>query len=108
VCSTPALPNVIQHVLNLHRYTQRQLYNLVADVNSYHHFLPFCTDSRVLTSPPPGGFNMDEPYEVEAELQVGFMGMKESYVSLVRCRPWELVQVDSRLFSSERISNLRI
>ncbi|CAE6422180.1 unnamed protein product [Rhizoctonia solani] len=80
------------HTRKILPYTQRQLYNLVADVNSYHFFLPFCTNSRVLTSPPPGGFNTDEPYEVQAELEVGFMGMKESYVSLVRCRPWEMVQ----------------
>ncbi|KAF8759536.1 Polyketide cyclase / dehydrase and lipid transport [Rhizoctonia solani] len=80
------------HTRKILPYTQRQLYNLVADVNSYHFFLPFCTNSRVLASPPPGGFNTDEPYEVQAELEVGFMGMKESYVSLVRCRPWEMVQ----------------
>ncbi|QRW16521.1 polyketide cyclase/dehydrase and lipid transport domain-containing protein [Rhizoctonia solani] len=80
------------HTRKILPYTQRQLYSLVADVNSYHFFLPFCTNSRVLTSPPPGGFNTNEPYEVQAELEVGFMGMKESYVSLVRCRPWEMVQ----------------
>ncbi|CAE6494032.1 unnamed protein product [Rhizoctonia solani] len=80
------------HTRKILPYTQRQLYNLVADVNSYHFFLPFCTSSRVLTPPPPGGFTTDEPYEVEAELKVGFMGMNESYVSLVRCRPWESVQ----------------
>ncbi|CAE6435655.1 unnamed protein product [Rhizoctonia solani] len=80
------------HTRKILPYTQRQLYNLVADVNSYHFFLPFCTNSKVLTLPPPGGFNPNEPYEVEAELEVGFMGMNESYVSLVRCRPWEMVQ----------------
>ncbi|KAJ1309209.1 hypothetical protein OPQ81_004878 [Rhizoctonia solani] len=80
------------HTRKILPYTQRQLYNLVADVNLYHFFLPFCTNSRVLTPTPPGGFKSDEPYEVEAELEVGFMGMKESYVSLVRCHPWEMVQ----------------
>ncbi|CAE6422490.1 unnamed protein product [Rhizoctonia solani] len=80
------------HTRKILPYTQHQLYNLVSDVNSYHFFLPFCTNSRVLTPIPLGGFKTDEPYEVEAELEVGFMGMKESYVSLVRCRPWEMVQ----------------
>ncbi|CUA67811.1 hypothetical protein RSOLAG22IIIB_03240 [Rhizoctonia solani] len=80
------------HTRKILPYTQYQLYNLVADVNSYHFFLPFCTHSRVLTPPPPGGFTTDKPYEVEAELNVGFMGINESYVSLVRCRPWESVQ----------------
>ncbi|CAE7225882.1 unnamed protein product [Rhizoctonia solani] len=84
------------HTRKILPYTQRQLYNLVADVNSYHHFLPFCTHSRVLTPPPPGGFKPDEPYQVEAELEVGFMGMNESYVSLVRCQPWESVQAVAR------------
>ncbi|KAB5592078.1 Coenzyme Q-binding protein [Ceratobasidium theobromae] len=85
----PLIPCLI--ILTPSRYTQRQLYNLVADVNAYHHFLPFCTNSRVLT-PPPAGFDRDAPYQVEAELEVGFMGLKESYVSLVRCIPWASVQ----------------
>jgi coenzyme Q-binding protein COQ10 len=65
----------------------------VADVDSYHRFLPFCTGSRVLTPVPDGGFDIKKAYEVEAELSVGFMGMNESYMSLVLFRPHEQVQV---------------
>ncbi|QRV88035.1 polyketide cyclase/dehydrase and lipid transport domain-containing protein [Ceratobasidium sp. AG-Ba] len=73
-------------------YTQRQLYNLVADVDSYHRFLPFCTGSKVLTPTPKEGFDIGKPYQVEAELSVGFMSVSESYTSIVTFRPYEFVQ----------------
>ncbi|KAF8605532.1 hypothetical protein BDV93DRAFT_438760 [Ceratobasidium sp. AG-I] len=85
-------PETTFHTRKILPYTQRQLYNLVADVNSYHNFLPFCTGSRVLTPVPAGGFDVNEPYDVEAELSVGFMGMTEAYTSMVSFRPYEQVQ----------------
>ncbi|KAG8751690.1 hypothetical protein FRC12_012306 [Ceratobasidium sp. 428] len=85
-------PTSVFHTRKILPYTQRQLYNLVADVDSYHRFLPFCTGSRVLTPVPEGGFNLEEAYRVEAELSVGFMGMQESYTSIVSFKPHEQVQ----------------
>ncbi len=76
-------------------YTQKQLYELVADASSYPRFLPFCTSARVLRkqqapSPPSdahGRLHMD------VELTVGFMSFTETYVSKVTCRPYESVEV---------------
>ncbi|KAG9125866.1 hypothetical protein FRC07_005853 [Ceratobasidium sp. 392] len=82
-------PNSAFHTRKILPYSQRQLYNLVADVDSYHRFLPFCTGSRVVTPIPDGGFNLEEAYRVEAELSVGFMGMQESYTSIVSFKPYE-------------------
>ncbi|KAG9093432.1 hypothetical protein FS749_014381, partial [Ceratobasidium sp. UAMH 11750] len=79
------------HTRKILPYTQRQLYNLVADVDSYHRFLPFCTGSRVVR-PVLEGSSAEEPYRVEAELSVGFMGMNESYTSIVSFKPYEQVQ----------------
>ena len=75
-------------------YTQKQLYELVADASSYPRFLPFCTSARVLNkqphpSDPHGRLHMD------VELTVGFMSFTESYVSKVTCRPYESVEVSS-------------
>ncbi len=75
-------------------YTQKQLYELVADASSYPRFLPFCTHARVLSkqphpSDPHGRLNMD------VELTVGFLSFKESYVSKVTCKPYESVEVIS-------------
>ncbi|KAJ6599102.1 dehydrase and lipid transport-domain-containing protein [Mycena vulgaris] len=69
-------------------YTRLQLYKVVSDVGSYHHFIPFCSASRVLDA-------TDEtqiPILLDAELTVQFLAFKESYVSRVTCIPLESVQ----------------
>ncbi|KDQ15477.1 hypothetical protein BOTBODRAFT_173955 [Botryobasidium botryosum FD-172 SS1] len=72
-----------------YRYSPKQLYTVVADVDSYHRFIPFCTASRVLTAPPRDRL---VPYDVEAELKVGFMSFEEGYISRVHCRPYQMVK----------------
>ena len=64
---------------------------MVADVASYPQFIPFCTGSRIDRS--AFGRAMQEKTEVEAELTVGFLNFKESYVSIVTCIPFKSVQV---------------
>ncbi|KAJ7904486.1 dehydrase and lipid transport-domain-containing protein [Mycena olivaceomarginata] len=69
-------------------YTRQQLYKVVSDVASYHHFIPFCSASRVLST-------TDEtqiPVLMDAELTVQFLAFKESYVSRVTCVPLESVE----------------
>ncbi|KAF8998493.1 cyclase/dehydrase, partial [Cyathus striatus] len=82
-----------------HRYQERkvlpygaqELYKVVADVRSYPKFIPYCIGSRIITTPekisPQGTVVMD------AELTVGFLSFKESYVSRVTCIPSESVEV---------------
>ena len=75
------------------RYRPSQLYDIVADVASYPRFVPFCTGSRVLDvrkGNPPSTV-------MDAELTVGFLAFKESYVSQVTCKPFESVEVLSPL-----------
>ncbi|PVG03583.1 hypothetical protein CPB86DRAFT_779308 [Serendipita vermifera] len=84
------------HERKIMPYTRQQLYELVADVDSYRHFIPFCTASKVLHSSRPdwklrGEKDNDPPTHLEAELKVGFLGMDESYVSKVECRPFQSV-----------------
>ncbi|TFK90869.1 hypothetical protein K466DRAFT_660489, partial [Polyporus arcularius HHB13444] len=79
------------HERKIFPYSQKQLYELVADASSYPRFLPFCTNARVLNeyprpSDPSGRLNMD------VELTVGFLSFEESYVSKVTCRPYESVE----------------
>ena len=75
-------------------YSRQQLFKVVADVDSYNKFIPFCTGSRVLSQrepvadrKAPDGFRMD------AELTVGFLSFTESYVSKVTCSPYDSVKV---------------
>ncbi|KAF8076345.1 dehydrase and lipid transport-domain-containing protein [Lyophyllum atratum] len=77
-------------------YGQKELYEVVADVGSYHRFIPFCTGSRVVTPPPrrqPHDIGtIPAPFDMEAELTVGFLSFQERYVSQVTCKPYESVQ----------------
>ncbi|KIJ57195.1 hypothetical protein M422DRAFT_238783 [Sphaerobolus stellatus SS14] len=75
-------------------YRQSQLYNIVADVESYHRFVPYCVTSRVLGRNTVKSSTQDLPdiLKMRGELTVGFMGYEESYISNVECRPYEMVQ----------------
>ncbi|KAI9000701.1 dehydrase and lipid transport-domain-containing protein, partial [Trametes punicea] len=84
-------PPQVYHERKIFPYTQKQLYELVADAASYPRFLPFCTDARVLGQRP----QQSDPFDrttMDVELTVGFMSFKESYVSKVTCRPYESVE----------------
>lgn len=77
------------------RYTQEQLYSIVSNVPSYKSFLPFCTSSTIVDGERP---QLDEPFEIEAELKVGFMSFEESYVSRVSGEPFRSVKVGPSTF----------
>ncbi|WVQ66112.1 uncharacterized protein L199_004290 [Kwoniella botswanensis] len=88
------------HARKILPYSQVQLYSLVSDVPSYSSFIPFCNSSTVLSKPSTeGNINRQwkewapgtEPFEVLAELAVGFGGLEERYVSKVKGVPFESV-----------------
>jgi coenzyme Q-binding protein COQ10 len=87
--------------LTYSRYRQRQLYELIADVDSYHRFVPYCTASRVLKKTRQAVDAEMTAVSLEAELKVGFLGFEEKYISKVECRPYEMVQVH-KLFASRQ------
>jgi coenzyme Q-binding protein COQ10 len=75
------------------RYSAEQLFAVVAAIDEYPHFLPWCKEGRILTSDGNGG--------VTAELSVGFKGLSEKYTSAVEMtRPREIrvAALDSTLF----------
>lgn len=100
-----------QHSPARARYSPQQLYAVIADVDSYHSFLPFATASRVLAATRISekgkeryevrdkewlggqGEQEGERWEMDAELRIGAMGYEEGYVSLVETRKWDSVQV---------------
>lgn len=55
--------------------TPSQLFEIVADVNKYHEFLPFCRRSKVT--------NEIDKDRFEAELEIGFKVFNERYTSRV-------------------------
>lgn len=58
-------------------YEPAQLLGVVSDVARYREFVPWCRSSRVLRASSDGR-------EMEAELEVGFQALSETYVSRVR------------------------
>ncbi|EGN93078.1 hypothetical protein SERLA73DRAFT_116526 [Serpula lacrymans var. lacrymans S7.3] len=76
------------HEQKLFPFRRRQLYDIVADVQSYHRFVPYCTSSRILER----RVAKSPVIEMDAELTVGFLAFKESYISKVTCKPYESVE----------------
>ncbi|KAH9833654.1 dehydrase and lipid transport-domain-containing protein [Rhodofomes roseus] len=72
-------------------YKPSELYKVVTDVDSYPKFLPFCVSARVLDRSVPT--SADKPLTMRAEMTVGFLSFKESYVSDVICRPNQSVEI---------------
>ncbi|XP_019414811.1 PREDICTED: coenzyme Q-binding protein COQ10 homolog, mitochondrial-like [Lupinus angustifolius] len=56
-------------------YSPEQLFDVVAAVDFYHGFVPWCQRSEILKNHPDGSF--------DAELEIGFKFLVESYVSHV-------------------------
>lgn len=57
------------------RYSPEQLFDVVAAVDLYHGFVPWCQRSDIIKTFPDGSF--------DAELEIGFKFLVESYVSHV-------------------------
>ncbi|XP_070704276.1 coenzyme Q-binding protein COQ10 homolog, mitochondrial [Pempheris klunzingeri] len=74
-------------------YSPEQMYTVVASVDQYQHFVPWCKKSRVVK-----GRNGD----VQAELEIGFPPLVERYTSEVTVVPNHQVRAmctDGSLFS---------
>ncbi|KAJ2851877.1 Coenzyme Q-binding protein coq10a, mitochondrial, partial [Coemansia erecta] len=76
-------------------YSREQIFEVVADVDKYHEFVPLCVGSTVFdstrkTQEMSRGQGICERFE--AELVVGYLPFRERYTSLVRLeRPWRIV-----------------
>lgn len=94
------------------RYSPKQLYAVIADVDSYKQFVPFATDSRVLVAKRVGTSSDEaecarlareqawlrsgvegEEWEMKAQLRIGALNFNEAYTSKVTTRNWDTVTV---------------
>lgn len=66
-------------------YSPEQLFDVVAAVDLYHGFVPWCQQSEILKHYPDGSF--------DAELEIGFKFLVESYVSHVELNRAKYVKV---------------
>ncbi|KAI2641832.1 hypothetical protein GGS26DRAFT_20996 [Hypomontagnella submonticulosa] len=67
-------------------YNHAALYDLIADVDSYARFLPYCTVSRVTrwTTTPDAN---QRRWPTRADLTAGWGGLTETYTSRLLCVP---------------------
>ncbi|EGF97214.1 uncharacterized protein MELLADRAFT_28975, partial [Melampsora larici-populina 98AG31] len=99
-------------------YSKKQLYTLIADVEAYPQYLPYCLGSKVIShkalnesestdqvnkdvQPWMQGGYAGETHLIQQELVIGFKAFEERYISQVECRKWEMVKAtagDSPLF----------
>lgn len=67
------------------RYTPEQMFAVVAAVDLYEDFVPWCQRSQVL-------WRKGEE-QLDAELQIGFKFFVERYISHVHLKPPNLIKV---------------
>ena len=79
----PHLPDTISALTNRQRefseervlgYTPEMVYEVVADLNSYYRFLPWCKESQYIR---------ESPEKSIAKLSVGFPPLVENYTAMV-------------------------
>ncbi|XP_039052613.1 coenzyme Q-binding protein COQ10 homolog, mitochondrial-like isoform X2 [Hibiscus syriacus] len=80
----------IKMFLLIIRYSPEQLFDVVAAVDLYHEFVPWCRRSDIIKRYPDGSF--------DAELEIGFNFLVESYVSHVELSRPKFVKVASMFF----------
>jgi coenzyme Q-binding protein COQ10 len=71
-------------------YNSNSLYTIIADVDSYSTFLPYCVSSRVTKWSAPDSSNKRWP--AEADLRVGWGGYEETFTSRLFCVPGSVVE----------------
>jgi coenzyme Q-binding protein COQ10 len=70
-------------------YPREKLYDIIADVDAYSSFLPYCQHSRVTKwSQPDSG----RAWPTEGELTVGFGPITQSYKSRIVCMPGRSIE----------------
>ncbi|RVX00001.1 Coenzyme Q-binding protein COQ10-like, mitochondrial [Vitis vinifera] len=68
-------------------YSPEQLFDVVAAVDLYHGFVPWCQQSEIIQRYPDGSF--------DAELEIGFKFLVENYVSHVELNRPKCIKVQS-------------
>ena len=90
----PSPPEQVLTATRTLPYTRTRLYDLIADVDSYARFVPYCTSSRVTrwSAPDP---DSGRRWPAQADLRVGFGGLEETFTSRLRCVPGSVVEAVS-------------
>ncbi|GAW12655.1 hypothetical protein ANO14919_020250 [Xylariales sp. No.14919] len=89
--SSPAPPQTLTASRRL-PYNYVALYNLIADIDSYSAFLPYCSSSRVTSWSAQKDPEFGRHWPIRADLTAGWGGLEQTYTSRVFCVPGSIVE----------------
>ncbi|TGJ86166.1 hypothetical protein E0Z10_g2581 [Xylaria hypoxylon] len=73
-------------------YNSATLYSLIADIDSYSAFLPYCSYSRVTSWTAQKDPQFGHRWPTRADLTAGWGGLEQTYTSRVFCVPGSIVE----------------
>lgn len=73
-------------------YNHAALYALIADIDSYSVFLPYCSSSRVTSWTAHKDPEFHRRWPTRADLTAGWGGLEQTYTSRVVCVPGSVVE----------------
>ncbi|KFY51049.1 hypothetical protein V495_00005 [Pseudogymnoascus sp. VKM F-4514 (FW-929)] len=71
-------------------YESSSIYTLIADVDRYSSFIPYCQESRVTRWSEPD--TKGKRWPEQADLKVGWGGLEETFTSKLNCVPDTIVE----------------
>ncbi|KAI0123110.1 cyclase/dehydrase family protein [Xylariales sp. AK1849] len=102
-----SLPSSDTQTLHAHRtlpYAPAPLYDIIANIDAYSAFIPYCSHSLVTYLSPPDP-QTGRRWPTQADLTAGWSGLSETYTSRVFCVPdsgiVEAISGDARTKISE-------
>ncbi|KAI0430833.1 hypothetical protein F5Y09DRAFT_306629 [Xylaria sp. FL1042] len=91
LASSPIPPQTLTASRRL-PYNHIALYNLIADIDSYSAFLPYCSTSRVTSWTTHKDPEFGRHWPTRADLTAGWGGLEQTYTSRVFCVPGSIVE----------------
>ncbi|KAI0490715.1 hypothetical protein F4859DRAFT_458935 [Xylaria cf. heliscus] len=73
-------------------YSYAALYAIIADIDSYSAFLPYCSTSRVTAWTAHKDAEFGRRWPTRADLTAGWGGLEQTYTSRVFCVPGSIVE----------------
>ncbi|KAI3323096.1 hypothetical protein HD806DRAFT_497909 [Xylariaceae sp. AK1471] len=73
-------------------YNHKALYDVIADIDSYSAFLPYCSSSRVTSWTAQADPEFGRRWPTRANLTAGWGGLEQTYTSHVFCVPGSIVE----------------
>ncbi|KAI8633092.1 hypothetical protein F5Y19DRAFT_287648 [Xylariaceae sp. FL1651] len=89
--TTPSAPQTLTASRRL-PYDHKSLYTIIADIDSYSAFLPYCSSSRVTSWTPTPDPEFGRRWPTKADLTAGWGGLEQTYTSRVFCVPGSVVE----------------